>query len=413
MSKKYLIFTAVAVFFLVNAGFVYADQLSHINNIIPVSVIAGHNAFTLYVNGTHFKSESVIYFGSLALDTTRFSSQQLQHSFPAASLSSGIYYISVTDQEGTSNAVEFKVYNAPPTADNLAVSSNSCPVAESTGLAIFSWNYQDLDDDHEEQFQLQIDNNADFSSPAVDRNYIGLSNPPGTQNQQAVSIVVNGDEVDSLKYNTSYYWRVKVCQVDVDPALVGPGGICSAWTSGVNYTTISHPGPYVTFSISDTSPGVTFTNNSICYNTSGSEGCASYLYDFGDDITFIVSNPTQGISNTTHTYSELITYDVSVVVTDASSLQCQAIQQVSITNQTASDLPFWKEISPFQFSSPSQCVANGGYCPMGLGSLCCSGWCVTEICTPVCSEPLTVCTTNEECCSGSCVSTEFGNYCAA
>ncbi|HLD70641.1 MAG TPA: PKD domain-containing protein [Negativicutes bacterium] len=403
MSRKYIIASAAAAVLLLNAGFVYADQGPEIDSITPTSVTSSHDEFTLVVLGKHFRTEAVIYFsGPPALVPERISEHELHYTFLANSLSAGMYYISVTDQGGTSNEVEFTVYNSPPTADDLSVASDSCAVAEDTGLAFFSWNYQDIDGDNEEWFQFQIDNDADFSSPAVDRTYDGLSNPAGTQNQQAVNIIVNGDENDSLKYNTTYRWRVKVCQVNVDPELMAETPLCSAWTNGQNYTTIAYPGPYISFSASDTSPGITFTNTSVCYNASGPVACASYLYDFGDGSTFTVNNPAQGTTTTTHTYSQLGSYDVAVTATAPGNLQCQGASAITVSNQTTGGLPFWRETNPYHFGN--QCLENG-QAVCNDNSVCCSGYCYTPLgmCAPQgCAGAGDACASNSDCCSNQC-----------
>ncbi len=347
-----------------------------ITDIVPSSSTYGNNGFTLTVNGSRFFSggTSTIYWGSLALPTTYVSSGQLTASL-ASVPAAGIYYITVVNTivfGGSSNPVAFTVYNAPPTATALSVSSNSCPIAEDAGLATFSWNYQDLDGDNQNSFQIQIDNNADFSSPAVDRTFSGLSNAPGSQNNQAVNIVVGGNGVDSLLYNTLYHWRVKVCQVDVDPALMSTSPLCSAWTNGTNYTTIAHPGPFTDFSTSNTSPGVTFTNNTVCYNVSGQTACKSYLYDFGDGSTFMVTNPALSPTATIHTYPAIASYNATITATDNDNLQCSLENTVAVVNPVSASLPIWKETNPFTFSPI--CIASGAACT--LNADCCSGVCV-------------------------------------
>ncbi len=386
---------------------VLEQHAPNITTIEPNMVTFGDGGFTLHIYGDGFYNGNVstIYWGNLALPTEFISSSELTTDI-SATPSAGVYYLSVQNNNssgGPSNTMEFTVYNAPPTAGDLAVSSNFCPVSEATGLAIFSWEYNDLDGDNQQSFQLQIDNDADFSSPAVDRTYDGLANPPETQNQQAVNIIVNGDENDSLTYNKTYHWRVRVCQYHVDPSQSD----CFDWVERT-YATISHPGPYVTFTASDTSPGVTFTNASTCYNVSGATACASYLYNFGDTTSFLKNNPAQGTTTTTHTYKNVATYDVAVVATDSSGLQCQAIQPVNVSNQTANGLPYWKETNPFLFNPPPACSDVGAICT--FNSDCCSGACSGTCldngggCFPIGH----ACTSEAQCCPGSSC---LGGYC--
>lgn len=381
-KKKFMLALAVVpmVFW---AGFAYAvqkpkiDCVSSVNieeqecqNAVP-NVTVGHPAFTLTVIGQHFNHTPVIYFGSLGLPTTRINSQKVTAEIAAASLQpANIYYISVVNIEGTSDAVPFTVYNAPPTISNVSSASNFCPqFSDGRGLTSFSWQYNDLDGDNENQFRIQVDNNASFASPEVDRTFSNLSNPAGTINQQSVFVELQ-QALDSITYAGTFNWRVSVCQVNINPALIGPGGLCSGWVNGNPFTTIVHPKPYVNFTFSATSPAVVFTNNSVCYDADGI--CNAYLWDFGDGATSTVRNPS-------HSYPSINTYAAALTVTDGDAFQCSWQQNVNVQNEAPADgLPVWKEVTPFIFAPPPPgfpgCVASGDYCTMN--EECCSGVCV-------------------------------------
>jgi len=95
----------------------------------------------------------------------------------------------------------------PPTASNLQITSpNYC---SANPAYLFSWSFCDPSGSNESQFQFQVDDNSDFSSPVVDRTVSGLNNPSPTTNTQAV-LVSGSPSPDRVVYGTTYYWRVKV-----------------------------------------------------------------------------------------------------------------------------------------------------------------------------------------------------------
>lgn len=129
--------------------------------------------------------------------------------------------------------------SAPSNTANIAVSCNQPPVGSpntvgsgyfcSTPLRPqFSWAFNDPNPgDSQSAYQVQIDDNSDFSSPAVDSGKAGSSNnfyvPPA----------------GVLNYATAYYWRLMVWD-SKDAA--------SAWANGPRFTTQPHLCPAVDFS---------------------------------------------------------------------------------------------------------------------------------------------------------------------
>ncbi len=328
-----------------------------IANLSPASVTYGDDDITLEINGTTFFNGSVttLFWENLAIPFTYISSSQL--TTPVSSLvDPGVYEISVYNDivfGGYSNLVPFTIYTAPPTVSGLDVNADICPIAPATGQAIFSWEYSDLNGDAEEHFELQVDDNSNFSSPEIDRNVVGSTN------QQAVNILLNTNQADSLTYGSTYYWRVKVCQVPPEEELIGPRGICSAWTNGTTYSTDPHPGPYVSFSVASTAPAVTISNDTHCYNTIGETACDGFVYDFGDGTTFTDNTDNAGVETTSHTYAELSTYDVETEATDFSGLVCSEVESVNISQGKAAFEVLWRETNPFTFLKPPPVGGNG------------------------------------------------------
>ncbi|MEK7124025.1 MAG: fibronectin type III domain-containing protein [Patescibacteria group bacterium] len=121
---------------------------------------------------------------------------------------------------------------------NIAVACNQPPQAipNAVGSAYFcsaplrpllSWAFQDPNPgDTQSAYQVQVDNNSDFSSPAADSGKIGSS--------QNFYSVPSG----ALNYGTTYYWRVQVWD-SKDAA--------SGWTNGPQFTTQPHLCPAVDF----------------------------------------------------------------------------------------------------------------------------------------------------------------------
>jgi len=217
-----------------------------------------------------------------------------------------------------------------PTADNLSASTNNgC----SGGFATFSWIYNSLDGSNEAKFQFQVDNNSDFSSPEIDRTYDGLSNPPGTQNQQMVSLQLSGSG-DFILYNNSYDWRVKVWDSN---------SLASSWILETGYTPLGHPFPSPSFTFSPQNPGigvpVPFTNNSTCYDDNGQVACQPYDWDFGD------GSPINHSLNPNHSYTAEGLFLVILKAYDENGY-CDTSLPISVGITTQSG-PQWKEISPF------------------------------------------------------------------
>ncbi|MCD5396204.1 MAG: PKD domain-containing protein [Candidatus Pacebacteria bacterium] len=144
-------------------------------------------------------------------------------------------------------------FNQPPIVTDMNVDAqgpdNYCGIGPGLGVVNFSWTYNDQDRDPETRFDLQVDNNSDFSSPEVNRSYSDLNNPSGTINSQLVSVknTPTAPGGDYLTYNTRYYWRVKVYDNQRND---------SGWIEGSSFITTTHPWPWPEFTWSPEKPTV-------------------------------------------------------------------------------------------------------------------------------------------------------------
>lgn len=205
----------------------------------------------------------------------------------------------------------------------------------------FSWTYSDPDSDIESRFDFQVDTDAGFTDPIepVDRSYSGLSWPSPTQNSQSVYVSV-GSLPDYLTYNQTYYWRVRVWDVN---------NSSSGWINGGSLNTQAHRWPLCDFSWLPSTPnpdeGVQFTDESTCYDDVGSGSPCS---DSGGSIdsfswTFEDANPaTSNIQNPITTFTDQGNKQVSLTVVDSDGFSCTAIKTIKVNLP----LPKWKEVGP-------------------------------------------------------------------
>jgi len=212
--------------------------------------------------------------------------------------------------------------NKIPTATNLSVVSNNyC----SNSNHYFSWTYSDPDNNNESRFQLQVDNNSNFSSPEINRNYPGLSNPSPTTNNQVVLVSVSSI-TDKLIYNTTYYWRVNVYDSN---------GAESGWVTGPSFTTEKHQYPLVNFDWLPSNPSqgedVLFTDQSTVYGGS-SKSAWSWIFTDGNPASSSQQNPTTQFNFTEDK-------QVTLQVTDSDNYSCS----ISKTVNVQSELPGWQE----------------------------------------------------------------------
>ena len=253
-------------------------------------------------------------------------------------------------------------YNIPPTVSvdpNSEIHPDYCKCGP--GITVV-WNFDDEDSgDSQSAYQIQIDDNSDFSTPEIDtEKIISSSNSYST---------ISG----SLAYAKTYYWRVKVWDTKDDQ---------SDWqdkdTEGniLQFSTPLHYWPTIDFTFSPENPErgipVQFTNLSFYYKTDESstvtgtfvqgsynvslEGApqevldSTFAWDFDycdyegfttesteKDPTYYFLKPNSCL------YSN--TFTVALKVTDQDGYTCMATKNV-IIGSGESKYPRWKEIAP-------------------------------------------------------------------
>ncbi len=245
--------------------------------------------------------------------------------------------------QGVCASSDYKVFttfsvNAAPTVTNMqsdaSGADNYCNIGPGLGISNFSWQYSDSNGDPQTRYDFQVDNHSGFASPEVDRSFAGLSNPSPTTNNQSVQIrnVATAPGGDYLTYNTPYYWRVRVYDNQ---------GNNSGWVQGPNFTTDTHPWPWIDFSWAPNNPPlntpVQFTDNSQVFG-GASKSSWSWVFENGNPATSNLQNPivefTARGSDNKNT--------VTLTVRDSSGKACTADKKVSVTLP----LPGWIEIPP-------------------------------------------------------------------
>jgi len=215
---------------------------------------------------------------------------------------------------GTSNYKVVADINFPPTVE----CSNTATwvfCVDSRNPTI-TWTYSDPDGDAQESYQLQIDNNSDFSSPEIDT---GEAFSSGTAYHPSGSI---------LNWSTTYYWRVKAKDEQ---------GNWSDWCSpNCSFTTIGHAYPDVDFSWSPLNPStkepVQFTDETDFYN-----GANSWNWTFESAVpaSSVLQNPIT-------TFSEPGNWQVKLKATDSDGYMCPITKTINVNYP----LPTWKEVIP-------------------------------------------------------------------
>lgn len=216
----------------------------------------------------------------------------------------------------------------PPTANNLSVSKLSDGYC-TTAAHYFSWVFNDPGDT-QSRFQFQIDDNADFSSPAVDRDVLSSAV------SQSVLVALSPGS-GQLGYNKTYYWRIKVYDST---------GLDSGWILGPTFSTEKHLYPKANFSWSPSEPAVnsntSFSDTSVCYNSSNqTASCLGSVrvWTFLDATpAFSSANPAIVKFNSSGNKS----VNLKVVDSTPEAYTCNITKSVPV--QTSS--PKWKEVHP-------------------------------------------------------------------
>lgn len=215
--------------------------------------------------------------------------------------------------------------NGPPSSIPPRVRSISIkePNYCSTGpAATIGWTYSDLDDvplgtDPQSAYQVQIDDQASFNSPAADSGKVVSSGN---------SYFTTGN-ISPLLFNTTYRARVRVWDSQDNE---------SAWRISGTWTTPSHAYPRVDFSWLPARPqisqSVQFIDRTL-FSDGG--GARSWAWLFGDGGVAFNRNPA-------HVYSSIGNYFVTSTARDADGYTCSSSKLLSVQKQ----IPIWKEVSP-------------------------------------------------------------------
>jgi len=278
---------------------------------------------------------------------------------------------------GEPSSVIYKVYtslvavNQKPYVELLRIDGapTYCGIGPGRGQVRFLWTYQDADGDDQAQYNIQVDDNDDFSSPMVD--YTASQTViPGSQGTSAVIVVTGIPELGELQvgYRTQYYWRISVKAstgntdwsdwVEYDE-LADPDGDGDSQT----FTTPGQAYPYPDFNFIPKNPiikegvaSVDFIDASKCYDAVDNEyNCqdlgdnVGYEWDFDYDYPFgsgfDPTDMTKG--DTAHDYLEEGDFIVRLRVADdyPAPLDRACIKNKPLTARLPA--PGWKETTPF------------------------------------------------------------------
>ncbi|XOB42001.1 MAG: PKD domain-containing protein [Candidatus Nealsonbacteria bacterium] len=207
--------------------------------------------------------------------------------------------------------------NQPPSATNLKVVQPDYCL--SGPAAYFSWTFTDPDPgDTQSAYRVQVDNNSNFSKPEDDSGKV-------TSSSNSYATILG-----KLKYNNTYYWRLKVWDNK---------GLDSNWISGPSFSTPTHACPEIDFSWSPFKPSVNedvlFVDQSTVYGGTTKE---SWFWTFqdGSPASSTEQNPTAKFPSTGEK-------DITLRVTDSDGFSCSRTK----TLNSQLPLPIWKEIAPF------------------------------------------------------------------
>ncbi len=311
---------------------IHKNVISHINNL-------GVSDFAPYkVSGNTINLDVATVFDSGSYSVTENSNSNYIATFIGDCDSLGALVLNSGDNKTCTITNED---GHLPYANNLSFSNSRCSGVAGSGVVNFSWYYQQFNGKNQSKFRFQIATSTDpnFSSPIIDRTFDNLSNPPNWQNQQSVMLNLSSVN-DTILYGVSYIWRVKVWDSDNNS---------SDWVLGLPYQNTGHPDPYVDFSFSPLNPNAqtitSFTNNSVCYNSSGFVACQSYAWSFGDGNTSSIYNPT-------NIYGAQGNFTITLKTYDEVGF-CETNQLISVNSAINYHLPVWKEISPFVTLPPA------------------------------------------------------------
>jgi len=217
-----------------------------------------------------------------------------------------------------SATAKFDITNNRPSAINLSVTQGDYCQFYSPPIFL-SWQFSDPDPgDSQSAYQVQVDNNSDFTSPEKDSGKVISSS--------------NSYAPIDLSYNTTYNWQLKVWDSK---------DTSSGWATGSSFTTPKNPYPRPDFSWSPENPRVNqfvqFTDLSQAF---GGASISQWFWTFQD------GNPsTSSSQNPKIKFLSQGSKQVTLTVIDSSGYSCSLQKTVPV--ERISFWEWWKEIIPF------------------------------------------------------------------
>lgn len=146
--------------------------------------------------------------------------------------------------------------DVPPSIPTLEAVAHSSATYCASPQQKFTWSFSDAEDGSTQTaYQLQADNNSDFSSPTFDSGKVVT----GTKERFVAVSVSPG--ANQLGFNTTYYWRMQVYDSSDNS---------SGWVNGTSFATPIHPYPQPNFTWAPTGPSigetVIFTDTTVFHN---------------------------------------------------------------------------------------------------------------------------------------------------
>jgi len=211
------------------------------------------------------------------------------------------------------------IYGKPSATDLKVDQSENYYCIYSKPGGIFSWKFSDPDSgDYQTAYQIQIDDNSDFSSPIFDT---------GKINSPSNSYATLPGDLNEY-WNTKFYWRLKVWDSE---------NLESDWILGPSFVTPKHPFPQIDFSWVPQKPAlnevVQFTDNSQVF---GGATKISWFWTFQDGQPAVSTEQNPQVK-----FSSLGPKIVKLRMTDSDNCSCEGQKTIN----TQIPLPKWREIS--------------------------------------------------------------------
>ncbi len=246
---------------------------------------------------------------------------------------------------------DYSSLNQPPEKPEIppeyprGVSWDHCSI-KALSIPIFHWIYSDPENNPQKFYEIQVNNETDFSSPEF--TYLARSNSP---NFKPTPSQVNSWLGEWMDWGDVLYWRVRVNDQEKDS---GPDpDHWSDWLEPTEFIFSAHAGSWPEFTPSPSRVSlnqvVELIDNSKCYTSPWNNefNCqdlpiTSYQWDFDYiESAFSVDDTTKG--NTTTSYGDLGNYKVKLRIADDIDTCYSETETVTVTLP----LPEWMEIPPF------------------------------------------------------------------